>query len=145
MITFPPYPDEQITRDITARIWNERAFDTNWRRAPEVARYYAGDQFNFSSGILAAQPIAALASAASGGRYQVSDLPPLRLASSLYTVTAFVFFFLAFRLLFGQASALLAAVSQQRLRSYFWIRCMHGQKASCSPALQSHFTRWCAA
>ncbi len=110
MITFPPYPDEQITRDITARIWNERAFDTNWRRAPEVARYYAGDQFNFSSGILAAQPIAALASAASGGRYQVSDLPPLRLASSLYTVTAFVFFFLAFRLLFGQASALLAAV-----------------------------------
>jgi len=101
-----PYPDEDISAGISRRLWTERTLDTNWRNVPQIAREYPADQFNFSSAILAAQPIGALVWATSG-RYKPWDIAPLRLASSIYTLAAFVLFFLAFRRLFGIDAATL--------------------------------------
>lgn len=110
VITFPGYSDEEITQGVSARLWRERTLDTNWRHVPQVAENYPGDQFNFSSAILAAQPIALAASAVSNGRYAPFDLPPLRFASVVFTLSAFVFFFLAFRSVLGLRTAVIAFV-----------------------------------
>lgn len=110
VITFPAYPDENITQGVSARLWREKTLDTNWARVPDVARFYPGDQYNFSSAILAAQPIAALAALGSDGHHDPGALPPLRAASTLFTLAALLIFVLVFREMFGPEPAVLGVV-----------------------------------
>ena len=102
------YPDEDIAQAVSGRIWRHRTVDTNWRHAPEVARLYPGDQFNFSSAILAAQPLAYVA--ARLRHAEPFDLPSLRFASAVYGAAALVVFFLSFRRMLGPAAALLSVL-----------------------------------
>lgn len=105
-IRLPEYPDEDIARAVSQRIWKEGTLDTNWRHLPRIAEHYPGDQFNFSSAIVAAQPIAYAVALATGE--QAWDPRPLRAASALFSALALALFFLAFARLWDPATAALA-------------------------------------
>ena len=108
VIDLPEYPDEDIARAVSKRMWMEGTLDTNWRHLPEIASHYPSDQFNFSSAIVAAQPVAYAVSLATHGRYARWDLAALRWASAAFNAAALVLFFLAFARLWGPVTAALA-------------------------------------
>lgn len=97
--------DEEIVVAVLDHISMHRTLDTNWSNVEAVSRFYPANQYNFSSAIL----FYGLFSGVLFNPDQVVDIT-FRLVPILFATTSLVVFFLTFRTLAGNATALASVV-----------------------------------